>query len=159
MQVRSMLMVTCCLPLWISLAWGQGNADFSQKDYSQPKGVAGLPAEDKNFTYYSFPEMHKRAAGFLIWMDQGNQAADYVVRDAAEFRGYVLAHLEHAHADWRKKCNSPNTQESPNAIVQQVALAMVSYDKPEEAKGMGGIAVAGGMFLRCLSPRPENQKK
>ncbi len=23
MQVPSMLMVTCCLPLWISLAWGR----------------------------------------------------------------------------------------------------------------------------------------
>jgi hypothetical protein len=33
------------------------------------------------------------------------------------------------------------------------------YDKPEEAKGMGGIAVAGGMMMRCLSPWSENQKK
>ena len=119
-------------------------------DYSQPKSQ--LANAKGAFTYYSFPEMYKRAAGFLLWMEQGAKTPDYQVRDGAEFRGYVLAQLERANVDWRKACDSPTILETANEVVRQVALVIVS-SQPETFDGRGDNAVAAGMFLRCMKNR------
>jgi hypothetical protein len=104
--------------------------------------------------------MHHLATAFVNWMNASVMALQnlplpkHTVQAGAEFRGYVLSHLERANVDSRTKCESAQDMELPNLLVYQVAQAFLAEVPSNDANwgdnAWTSVAVAKAVFTRCM---------
>lgn len=133
---------------------------FAAQERTEPKLSDIKDPNDKNFSYYDYRRMHHMATAFVNWMNAPVMAQqklplpEHTVQAGAEFRGYVLSHLERANVDWRKKCESAQDMELPNLLVYQVAQAFLAEEPPKDANwgdnAWTSVAVAKAVFTRCM---------
>lgn len=139
---------------------------YALRDYTAPSASEYTAnVNDKNYSYYGYKRLLKNAMSFINWMNapvlakEGIKLEEHTVRAGAEFRGYVLAHMERNNIDWRKKCDSATVLENPNLLTYQVAQQMVNAEPPKDSKlddnSFTALAFTQAVFMRCLKDFPK----
>ncbi len=134
---------------------------YALRDYTAPSASEyKTNINDKNYSYYGYKRLLKNATAFINWMNapvlakEGMKLEEHTVRSGAEFRGYVLAHMERNNIDWRKKCDSATELENPNLLTYQIAQLLVNAEPPKDAKlddnSITAIAFSQAVLMRCL---------
>lgn len=138
---------------------------YALRDYTAPNASEyKANINDKNYSYYGYKRLLKNATAFINWMNapvlakEGMKLEDHTVRSGAEFRGYVLAHMERNNIDWRKKCDRATELENPNLLAYQIAQLLVNAEPPKDARlddnSITAIAFSQAVLMRCLQDLP-----